>query len=198
MEAKGEPSVPRIWQHIGGENLKAVFKAKHLPKWVIRFTRGFWTVFEGRHARFYAWSSGLTPFTVQRGEWVTNDASSTLLSFNHVRCGSFDDPLPLGHIGEDFFIRNSPKSPVWFTLNDGKTTIWHSATKKIGTRPGMRYCSICCKMSSSNNFVSQHLPMHARVKNTVTTLEDVRAALWLADATGNVAQKKNVSVRKRA
>lgn len=194
MEANAESSVPRLWRHAGGENLNAVFKS---ATWVIRFTNGFWTIWEKADMRFYAWSSGLTPLTVRRGEWAAVDGSSTLLHFKNLRLGSSDKPVPLGHLGEDFFLHSISKKPVWFTVDKNDTTTFHSGSKRMKGTTGVRFCSICRKMSSANNFVSQHLPIHARTQKNATSLEDVRAALWLADAVEKRDQKKKASVRKR-
>lgn len=73
------------------------------------------------------------------------------------------EPFLLEEIGIDFFLRVQLKSRkvIWF--EDPITgSVFHSAAKSSGaaggrTQPGKRFCHVCRKCISANNFHSQHL-----------------------------------------
>lgn len=72
-----------------------------------------------------------------------------------------EEPFLLEEIGVDFFLRVQLKTRkvIWFESPAGE--VYHSAAKPGGAggraKPGKRYCHICHKCFSANNFQTQHL-----------------------------------------
>mmetsp|Transcript_8056 Transcript_8056/g.25123 ORF Transcript_8056/g.25123 Transcript_8056/m.25123 type:complete len:598 (-) Transcript_8056:676-2469(-) len=72
-----------------------------------------------------------------------------------------EEPFLLEEIGVDFFLRVQLKTRkvIWFESPAGE--VFHSAAKPGGAggraKPGKRYCHICHKCFSANNFQTQHL-----------------------------------------
>jgi hypothetical protein len=72
-------------------------------------------------------------------------------------------PFLLDELGVDFFLRIQLKSRkvIWFT-DPISGVVFHSAAKSTSAQggrmqPGKRYCHLCKKCISANNFHSQHL-----------------------------------------
>ena len=74
------------------------------------------------------------------------------------------EPFQLDEIGRDFFLRMQMRTRkvVWFAAPTGE--VYHSAAKPGGAgttggraQPGKRYCHLCDKCFSANNFQTQHL-----------------------------------------
>lgn len=70
-------------------------------------------------------------------------------------------PFLMEELGRDFFLRvQLTRKVVWFVC-PATGNVYHSAAKPGGpggrSRPGKRYCHLCAKCFSANNFQSQHL-----------------------------------------
>lgn len=100
-------------------------------------------------------STAVHPNTVYDDEWVPEGMT---IAFEGR--GTADDPLCLeSDLGVDFFVRLCHLGrPVWYTSPTGLVT--HSGAKRIDGILGKRYCSVCARDISANNFVSQHMRMH--------------------------------------
>ncbi len=75
-----------------------------------------------------------------------------------------EQPFSMDELGRDFFLRMQVRTRkvIWFMAPSGE--VYHSAAKPgaagtVGGRsqPGKRYCHLCDKCFSANNFQTQHL-----------------------------------------
>lgn len=109
------------------------------------------------------------PNTVSRDDWLLLSASSRMLEawpdFALACEGPNTEAKPflLDELGVDFFLRIQLKSRkvIWFT-DPISGVVFHSAAKSTSAQggrmqPGKRYCHLCKKCISANNFHSQHL-----------------------------------------
>lgn len=112
-------------------------------------------------------SDARAPMTVGAASWRTADGAALGPKFSLLAQGpnSEDAPFTVDELGDDVFVRGVHSGVIWFVCpTTGET--YHSAAKPgtgvAGrTRPGKRWCHICRKCFSANNFSSQHLPnMH--------------------------------------
>jgi len=108
------------------------------------------------------------PNTITKSSWFLLGPFCLLMA-----CPDFDltvdgpntieQPFLIEELGLDFFIRQQPrKLVIWFECpRSGK--VYHSGAKKAGThKAGNRYCPMCHRCFSANNFKSQHLKSHVR------------------------------------
>lgn len=108
-----------------------------------------WNVADIAHSMH---STATHPHTVYGREWSQSDV------FFHVSGGlSATDPLCLeSDLGLDIFYRLCPMTrPVWYRSPSGCVT--HSGAKQIQGVMGRRWCSVCKRGISGNNFVFQHM-----------------------------------------
>ena len=111
--------------------------------------------------------NALHPNTIDDGAWMLNYSTGFVacreFGFSVHGASSKDDPFSMQELGLDFFICAKRHPVVWFRdPQSGK--IFHSAAKTSAVAhrntPGNRYCPICHKCFSANNFKSQHLRSH--------------------------------------
>lgn len=128
-----------------------------------------WIICDGALPRVliyaFSYSPALHPNTILPGEWVVveerfPDRCVMLPDFHlcaDVSGSTAEDPLMMEDVGLDFFLRITPTHPVWF-VDPFTHAVRYSGTKmgSNGTA-GVRFCSVCSKCVSANNFVSQHL-----------------------------------------
>jgi hypothetical protein len=119
---------------------------------------GGWCVERGGTVLLAAASLALHPTTVCPEEWYASDGRSCPVSFRHVRLEtSCSRPVDMSVLGLDFFTRmRYTPCLVWFRAPNGEV---HFSRSK-GDPPGKRYCNICDRTFSSNNFASQHMKAH--------------------------------------
>lgn len=151
---------------------------------MLRSTTQGWTILDSRGRTWYSAprSPALHPTTVAPDEWDANHELPQAPSpvFEHVgleEASSPQTPLSLHGLGLDFFVRGSPAarpSILWY-IDPHTGQVHHTGTKCKGGRHGKRYCALCGKSISSNNFVGQHMSTHP--SEWVTTLDDVRRCL---------------------
>ena len=78
-----------------------------------------------------------------------------------------DRPLDLRAVGLDIFVQNAPQRRVfWFRNPACPSEVYHTCAKvRVGQKDratGRRYCHLCHRVISANNFVHQHLrQMHS-------------------------------------
>tara|TARA_B100000482_G_C12612145_1_gene299512 strand:- start:3113 stop:3667 length:555 start_codon:yes stop_codon:yes gene_type:complete len=114
----------------------------------------------------YAQSFGASPCTVFAGEWIFLNGESKKWERNDdffftVNGSTRKNPYDLNDIGVDFFTRIRVNKPVWF-IDPDTNCVEHSGAKACGDKVGKRYCWVCKKSFSGNNFVSQHGKVHKR------------------------------------
>ncbi len=136
-----------------GDDLEAVFVGRdYVVRWVQ--TLG-WTVFDERgDALVYAVSSARYPATVDRGEWhnaASGEVVTDALCVEYASLGSFEQPLAIERLGFDAFTRGVVSRPVWFSVGE---KVRHSGSKRaVETNlPEERYCDLCGRCVSANNF----------------------------------------------
>eukprot|EP00312_Isochrysidales_sp_CCMP1244_P036299 CAMPEP_0202753180 /NCGR_PEP_ID=MMETSP1388-20130828/13385_1 /ASSEMBLY_ACC=CAM_ASM_000864 /TAXON_ID=37098 /ORGANISM="Isochrysis sp, Strain CCMP1244" /LENGTH=390 /DNA_ID=CAMNT_0049420915 /DNA_START=66 /DNA_END=1235 /DNA_ORIENTATION=- len=120
----------------------------------------------------FAASDALHPNTVDKEAWRLRLAgasyqSSSFFSVQTEGPNSEAEPFSMEELGVDYFLRAPPKSRrvVWFVdPTSDKGTVLHSAAKSTAAtggggrgQPGKRYCHLCHRCVSANNWVSQHL-----------------------------------------
>jgi len=156
------------------------------------FEAGAWQIASsvgGSDVLARAASTAQHPNTVDKGSWslpMTMSAHErpTLVPFE-----AFDfwtdgpntpeQPFQMEELGLDYFIRPQPrKQVIWFEdPNTGQ--VFHSGAKKAGVhsdKPGNRYCPMCKRCFSANNFKFQHMRTHARSFDSLpTSLEPTRS-----------------------
>lgn len=116
-------------------------------------------------------SDGQHPNTVDKGSWSLLASTSGL-----VPCDAFDfwtdgpntpeQPFLMEELGLDYFIRAQPRKQVIWFEDPSTGQVFHSGAKKAGThsdKPGNRYCPMCERCFSANNFKSQHMRSHLRL-----------------------------------
>jgi len=117
-------------------------------------------------------SDGQHPNTVDKGSWSLLASTSGGL----LPCDTFDfwtdgpntpeQPFLMEELGLDYFIRAQPRKQVIWFEDPSTGCVFHSGAKKAGTysdKPGNRYCPMCEKCFSANNFKSQHMRSHLRL-----------------------------------
>ena len=104
-----------------------------------------------------AFSDALHPNTVLPGEWVARvtlpDDWRVLTDFHFVASGNV---FELDDLGRDYFVRVPQVQAVWYVHPHDKTLVFS------GGKGGKRYCHLCDRLLSANNFTHQHLKVHAR------------------------------------
>jgi len=139
------------------------------------------------------------PNTVDRADWLLLCAQTGQLGphsdFSLATEGpnTEQQPFLLEELGTDFFFRVQPKSRrvMWF-VDPQSGAVVHSAAKACGSdggraMPGRRWCHICQKCVSANNFHSQHLAQLHRPGRPLGLLaipqeEEAVAFQWIAPA----------------
>ena len=109
-------------------------------------------------------SDAMHPNTIYAGEWVgmhTIPRGWVEMPDFQV-CASLDssksNPLSLDEIGVDYFTRIAYPRPLWFIdPTTGEPASSRTKAGKSGRAAGLRFCNLCNKCLSANNFVSQHL-----------------------------------------
>jgi len=122
-------------------------------------------------ARALVRSDGQHPNTVDKGSWSLLASTSGLAP-----CDAFDfctegpntpeQPFLMEELGLDYFIRAQPRKQVIWFEDPSTGQVFHSGAKKAGThsdKPGNRYCPMCERCFSANNFKSQHMRSHLRL-----------------------------------
>jgi len=122
-----------------------------------------------------SFSNAHHPNTVDKGSWSLLASTSAAAPPTLVPCDAFDfwtdgpntpdQPFLMEEIGLDFFIRAQPRKQVIWFEDPSTGQVFHSGAKKAGAfsdKPGNRYCPMCEKCFSANNFKSQHMRSHAR------------------------------------
>jgi len=109
-------------------------------------------------------------------------------------------------LGRDFFLRvQLTRKVVWFVCPTSGN-VYHSAAKPGGpggrAKPGKRYCHLCKKCFSANNFQSQHLAnLHrpARPSGLVTVRDGVDSVhlLWRPSADASSPSPTTTGYRVR-
>lgn len=108
-------------------------------------------------------SSAEHPRTIYDDEWVAVThifpiRTERIVKFRMTSTISKDGVVDLHDEGMDLFMRYTISFPVSYRDPDDGTVVHHTSCKCIGDlRAGTRYCSICRRHVSANNFVSQHL-----------------------------------------
>lgn len=120
-------------------------------------------------------SDAAHPNTIDNGSWLLlKEPEARGGQPEFVPCSTFDfttsgpntpdRPFLVDEIGLDYFIREQPRtSVIWFECpRTGQ--VFHSGAKARGNseKPGNRYCPLCHKCFSANNFKSQHMRSHQR------------------------------------
>ncbi|EOD09124.1 hypothetical protein EMIHUDRAFT_459926, partial [Emiliania huxleyi CCMP1516] len=111
-------------------------------------------------------STALHPGTVEVGSWKVFDRGKELPKSAELEMlcdgpNTEEQPFLMEELGRDFFLRvHLTRKVVWFVC-PATGDIYHSAAKPGGeggrSKPGKRYCHLCNKCFSANNFQSQHL-----------------------------------------
>lgn len=114
-------------------------------------------------------SDSLSPTTVDAKQWHQPTAAggaAPMPEFEFTCDGpnTEEEPFLMEELGRDFFLRGTKRlgarHVVWFKCPATGET-YHSAAKPGGSggraKPGKRYCHLCNKCFSANNFSHQHL-----------------------------------------
>lgn len=138
-----------------------------------------WIIFDtNRRVVACATSVGEHPLTVYAGEWLFANKDGWMscpeFRFKLTSNGTEEEPHNLHHIGLDFFVRNQVTCIIWY-IDPITNKVEHSGRKKNG-RYGRRYCCICQKSISANNFVTHLHDVHFAQKEC-KTIDDVKYAL---------------------
>lgn len=160
----------------GDQPLLHLYFAPQLPGWRIAQN------VNAQQVLAEAFCDAAHPNTITKGSWrlllPLNPSTPPMLQ----SCPGFDtsadgpntpeQPFLIEEIGRDFFTRAQPrKQVIWFEC-PSTGEVYHSGAKKAGQqsdKPGNRYCPICNRCFSANNFKSQHMKSHARFLSSVKT-----------------------------
>ena len=111
-------------------------------------------------------SDALHPCTILPGEWcvmVTWHTEWVLLEQFHIACisplkaCSRECPADLDDVGHDVFLRIQLKHPFWYVDPCTQEVVFSGSKATPASPPGKRFCALCNKAFSSNNFVTQHM-----------------------------------------
>lgn len=131
---------------------------------------------------------GLHPCTIRPAEWLFVYPSILTISnfMFKILANTQDNPYSMSDIGIDYFTRVTPTRPIWF-INPLTKNIEHSGAKEqmqyvikkkrkcYNHVLGKRYCWVCEKSFSANNFKTQHIDKFHSVPRTLNTMHDVCA-----------------------
>jgi len=160
----------------GDQPLLHLYFAPHVPGWRIA------PHVNAQQVLAEAFSDAAHPNTITKSSWrllfPVHPGRQPMLQSCSAFDTSFDgpntpeQPFLIEEIGRDFFTRAQPrKQVIWFEC-PSTGEVYHSGAKKAGQqsdKPGNRYCPICNRCFSANNFKSQHMKSHARFLSTVKT-----------------------------
>lgn len=130
-----------------------------------------------------AYTTALHPTTVFFFEWLAYECDAARrwrpleLTFAHVALRGATSPVhpvTLDRLGLDFFVRHRQTSVVWF-VDPHTGEVQHSGAKACREHgPGKRYCSLCGRSFSANNFVTQHMRnIHPYHRVSPTEADDI-------------------------
>eukprot|EP00967_Tisochrysis_lutea_P001099 scaffold1406_cov27-Tisochrysis_lutea.AAC.1 len=163
----------------------------------IFFEANLWRIasFDNQHIYGAAQSDAEHPNTVSREDWLILSTETRMLEpwiDFMISCegpNTEEKPFLLEELGIDFFLRIQLKSRkvIWFT-DPSTGAVYHSAAKSTAgeggrMQPGKRYCHLCRKCISANNFQSQHLahlhrPSQPLQLNAIPANEDMVKLQW--------------------
>lgn len=134
-------------------------------------------------------STALHPSTVGASSWrfAVHGLMQPACEFEVISDGpnTEQEPFQMEELGRDFFLRvQLTRKVVWFVC-PATGNVYHSAAKPGGpggrAKPGKRYCHLCKKCFSANNFQSQHLAnLHRPGRPSgLVTVRDGSAAVHL-------------------
>ena len=101
----------------------------------------------------YAFSFASHPLNIRTDEWIFINFNKHDFRFRLVE-NTHKTPYEINDIGEDYFMYNA-SNVIWWrdpTTNE----VEHSGAKYKRNQSGKRWCSICKRAISANNFKSQH------------------------------------------
>lgn len=141
-----------------------------------------WLIVQDGFALARSYADALHPNTVLAGEWevcVTYpDGWKADPRFAVHLARTASDVVTMDDVGRDFFVRVPQTRPVRFV--DPATGEVHTSGAK---HDGRRYCHLCDRLYSGNNFVSQHLRLlHPSEWARVRTRQDRRRVSDAPDA----------------
>lgn len=128
---------------------------------ILRASHRSWEIRDHANATVaVATTLALHPTTIFPGEWMIcrdNVWAYDAMYFEHdTLVTSPHKPISIVLLGRDYFMRHRTTKVIWY---DDPVTgeVVHSGSKAIfSSGPGVRWCSICNRLISANNFVSQH------------------------------------------
>jgi hypothetical protein len=138
----------------------------------------FWTILCDSLPVAVAYTSGTHPATIYENEWYDPESFEEKgISFSPISFGTEWNPISIYDIGIDYFLRVSQHRVIWFIDVNGD--IQHSGAKIAGLKrkTGRRYCHICDKLVSANNFVSQHMRLKHKMPKKCQSTFDVQNIL---------------------
>lgn len=131
----------------------------------IRFDGHTWSVHDACSDLIVAEAASvaLHPATVFEGEWRVRNLDSGImedsaLKFQHASIESSPkSPLTMYDLGIDFFTRRVGTKIVYY-IDPVSKKVYHSGAKCKGSaRAGKRFCPLCMRSFSANNFITQHM-----------------------------------------
>ena len=166
------------WLRVGAQLNHIVYECEDMT---LFREYGVWVVVRAGFVVAKALSSAQHPVTVHSGEWL--DASDNVMhGFEFVlkNFGSQEHPLEFDDFGIDYFVRKQTNRVMWYVDHAGATVHSGAKANRCDARPGVRYCYICDRYFSGNNFRSQHIQNMHKCTGDATTLKDVETALAFA------------------
>ena len=141
------------------------------------YHKSYWCIIESKTSKLHAFacSFGLHPLTIYKCEWFfCNGPNPNDFHFSADLQEDYNNPYNLeSDIGFDFFIRIHYSRVIYY-IDPSTNMIEHSGAKEKHGKLGKRFCWICQKSFSANNFVTQHMKKKHRCNHMLdATLQSV-------------------------
>jgi len=139
-----------------------------------------WTIFKGYTIIAYSNSFGLHPLSIKSNEWTFIGVCSHEFRF-FMTPNTCETAYTMDELGFDYFMRRSSSTIIWW-IDPNTDEVQHSGAKYKNGKVGKRYCNICNRAYSANNFKSQHFRnLHTFTGTDIENTSDLYCVLLQYD-----------------
>jgi hypothetical protein len=159
-----EPVIGDRPHYVQPGSVRHIFYHAGVHEWHVASIQGSEEVVHFSAASPHAYHPNTVPRSawrlVKRGDSDNSGSSVHAIEISCTGPNTPEQPYLLEEIGIDYFLQPMRREITWFEVAGGR--VFHSGTKPLGEAAvmGKRYCPVCRKCISSQNYRSKHLSLH--------------------------------------